>query len=681
MSKKRRGKNEVHAPMEEKVRDFTMIVPASQAKCRFEGMMEFIRKIVHEVNAVTLHANMLALAHVTRCMHVDSELPILNDSFYSSCYRVLSKSVHTDTLTNPDNQSLLDTMELLWGVRVGWLNTANHKNMAQIFGNSMDTAHGNYDNIALFDHMVPYIQAKYGIKMKGNAKHLCGRITKENDSVYTEEDTPYGLRERTDLSQIVATERELFRQAFVPGSAPTASKSEKYERRRRLLLYRRMMQQTILQNSTDERSYRNFSLIPVHDIGVKFIDIDFTTMLDLCSRFVNEQCTSLEARIRRENTGISKTALKNLIVQSKKEFRSNTLPPMIENAKNFRHWFRVPRKGQEEWVLGRTFRTNGYEFHFLYEKNKIRGPKRACRVPRSKQMWESDWDPEYTYRGGVGPSEAQNFAACDVGHHNLVTSISPTYESHQNGTFKFEKRNFSKKRYNHESKRTKVLKKWKRIARKADVRVMLHALTGSSLKTPEWETLAHAIRTRSGIYPRLYQYYNNKQFLKLKAEARMAARKTIDSLIHWITWGGSKPIGWGDGSKNTGFRGTSPGGPLKKIRRHAVKKGYNVTLVNEYRTSKSSPCCVGHDMARMIGPKKDGSRGPVHGVSICQGCGKTWDRDFAASVNIFDCFYNTQVNVGERPFYLRRYRVMGTRPLSGTWFSCFTYLGLESLKV
>jgi transposase len=288
-------------------------------------------------------------------------------------------------------------------------------------------------------------------------------------------------------------------------------------------------------------------------------------------------------------------------------------------------------------------------------------------------MWESDWDPEYKYTHThlVDPSEPQNFAACDVGHHNMVTAISPTKEVHANGTYAFEKRNFSKKRYDHESKRTRVLKKWKRIQKKIDVKEMVDELSYASLKTPFWEEIRRAVQIRSNIYAPLYTFYNNKQMLKLKAEARMAERRTIDSLVHWVTWGGTKPLGWGDGSKTTGFRGTSPGGPLKKIRRYAVKKGYNVTLVNEYRTSKSSPCCVGHDMARMIGPKKDGRMGPVHGVSICQGCGKTWDRDFSASVNIFDCFYNCQVNQGDRPFYLTKFRVRDTRPLSGTWFSFF----------
>ena len=99
------------------------------------------------------------------------------------------------------------------------------------------------------------------------------------------------------------------------------------------------------------------------------------------------------------------------------------------------------------------------------------------------------------------------------------------------------------------------------------------------------------------------------------------------------SYGKQKHIGWGGGGNNSGMKGTSPGGPIKKIRRHAKKMGYGITIINEYNTSKSSLCCHGHRNKCM----KDGhgeTQKTVHGVSICTKCGKTWNRDVVGSSNI-----------------------------------------------
>ena len=60
-----------------------------------------------------------------------------------------------------------------------------------------------------------------------------------------------------------------------------------------------------------------------------------------------------------------------------------------------------------------------------------------------------------------------------------------------------------------------------------------------------------------------------------------------------------------------------------------------VTLIYEFRTSKASLCCPGKENKRMYCRNVHRE---VHGVSICQGCGTTWNRDVVGASNILLCF-------------------------------------------
>ena len=149
-------------------------------------------------------------------------------------------------------------------------------------------------------------------------------------------------------------------------------------------------------------------------------------------------------------------------------------------------------------------------------------------------------------------------------------------------------------------------------------------------------------------------FYNNRQLRKLKFEARIAEQRAIDKLVHYITWEKKKVLGIGDCSKTTGFKSLSPGGPIKKIKRHAVKKGYHVSLVDEYNTSKKPACCFRIENAEMkcITDKdrlnKGKSSTTVHGLRICSVCRSTWNRDFSAGINIWYNYYNVAVKGDEK---------------------------------
>lgn len=115
---------------------------------------------------------------------------------------------------------------------------------------------------------------------------------------------------------------------------------------------------------------------------------------------------------------------------------------------------------------------------------------------------------------------------------------------------------------------------------------------------------------------------------------------------------------FGDCSKTTGFKSSTPGGPLKKIERRLKKKKNEAYEVNENYSTKASVCCHGHKNKKMTngyseekyknGKAKYCPR-EIHGILHCENCSRTWNRDWVGSINIYDIFVAT-LNQQARPY-------------------------------
>lgn len=242
-------------------------------------------------------------------------------------------------------------------------------------------------------------------------------------------------------------------------------------------------------------------------------------------------------------------------------------------------------------------------------------------------------------------------------------SPTGTGEPDRDGKRTFEKRFFTKKRYNHESKRNKKNKKTRKLQKSIVIKQRQAQLSKHTLKTAKYDKIVAAAKKHIAFYRIITKHYNNHQYRKLKFECRIAEQKTIDRVVNYITWEGTKVTGIGDCSKTTGFKSCSPGGPIKKIKRHAKKKGFKVCSVDEFCTSKVPACCK---KGELIGvPDGNGRRKRLedqgnnnndnnrttrlHGLRTCPTCHSTWNRDFSAGINIWDLLYNVGVLHQERP--------------------------------
>ena len=140
----------------------------------------------------------------------------------------------------------------------------------------METAATNYMNIALYDHMVNYVMAKYLIANKGHAKFMCSRITnKDNPLGYLV--IPKNLSmDESALDRIINEEHQIFWSAHNTHATDGVS----------LVKYHYQMLQAIQERNatTDDHNYKTFTLLPIRDKGVKFVMLDHPSMVSLWSR-------------------------------------------------------------------------------------------------------------------------------------------------------------------------------------------------------------------------------------------------------------------------------------------------------------------------------------------------------------------------------------------------------------
>ena len=161
-------------------------------------------------------------------------------------------------------------------------------------------------------------------------------------------------------------------------------------------------------------------------------------------------------------------------------------------------------------------------------------------------------------------------------------------------------------------------------------------ITENSLKTADTSAFLRSLYARRDTWQALYSINSNKKAKRMKLAMRARENKIIDRIIDYITWKGKVVPAIGDCSRTTGIKGTSPGGPLKKIGRRMIKRGYSAFEVQEQYSTKSSVCCQGAVNFDQPNGQPNATSDCVHGILICPKCRRTWNRDLVGAVNITD---------------------------------------------
>ena len=183
-------------------------------------------------------------------------------------------------------------------------------------------------------------------------------------------------------------------------------------------------------------------------------------------------------------------------------------------------------------------------------------------------------------------------------------------------------------------------------------------------KTLQYENFKSYLKKKNEINSKLFKFYENYIFRKLKLNGYINRLKSEQKLINRFTkiFGTPKDtiitIGDWEQRKHRKFKDPIKGIGFRKMFR---KSGFQVYLVDEFRTSCRCSNCEGGKCSKfreIRNPKPTKNNSFLsHGLLLCKkDCG-LWNRDENSSRNIYKIAYNA-INGKERPEYLSRSKVI-----------------------
>ena len=185
-------------------------------------------------------------------------------------------------------------------------------------------------------------------------------------------------------------------------------------------------------------------------------------------------------------------------------------------------------------------------------------------------------------------------------------------------------------------------------------------LSNYNRKTLQIDKFKEYLQAKNKLNHLLFGFYRKEIFRKLKMSAYINAKRTEQKMIQQFQDKFGKPdetilcIGDWEQRKQMKFKEPTIGIGMRTLFR---KRGYQVYLVDEFRTScRCSNCnggiCEKFKVGNHPNPKKEEMR-LIHGLLRCKnGCG-LWNRDRNGASNIYKIAYQA-IHKLERPTYLCR---------------------------
>ncbi|KAH9247236.1 hypothetical protein BASA81_015179 [Batrachochytrium salamandrivorans] len=225
-------------------------------------------------------------------------------------------------------------------------------------------------------------------------------------------------------------------------------------------------------------------------------------------------------------------------------------------------------------------------------------------------------------------------------------------------------------RYTQNQKRHETGEKKHRRARTKMARTLVEGKT-----VVDWETelstfsrkaltvsAAKAYFTKKNeVNAKLLPHYEQEAYRVLKWRAFVNRRRSEDRMVNRFRdkFGDEVVLGWGDWSRGSQMKFLEPtkGVGMRKLFSRA---GYEVVLVDEFRTSCTCFACEGGacEKFRVVENPRPWMRAkrPMvlrHGLLRCKTCERLWNRDRNGSLNIMRCAQAARLG-GQRPSYMTR---------------------------
>ena len=311
---------------------------------------------------------------------------------------------------------------------------------------------------------------------------------------------------------------------------------------------------------------------------------------------------------------------------------------------------------------------NHYQFHFMIETDGV-----GCSILLSKRCIK-DYSKSielYTNSESINYEKYQNknIVGIDPNKSDLIFCMD-SYGNKFRYTQCQRKKEIGFKRNREKLKNAKLETKILYAGELQNINQIESKLSFHSKKSMDLDSFFEYIKLKNKINKVLEEFYYRKVWRTIKFETVSRTKKSEQIMVNNFAEVFGDPnetvIGFGNyGSAH--MRGIEPvkGKGFRKTLRHA---GYEVFLVDEFRTSKMCSDCgkAGGECKTFSKRKEKKSKREsetkvetkkierlVHGLLRCQACLKIWNRDVNASTNICKIAL-LELKGGIRPDYLRR---------------------------
>lgn len=305
---------------------------------------------------------------------------------------------------------------------------------------------------------------------------------------------------------------------------------------------------------------------------------------------------------------------------------------------------------RNNFVFNDMIKTDGLGTSLLFIRRDLYGKERVPQTIEVKEQY-------ITEAPNKDELNQKKVVAIDPNKGDIIYCIDD-----ERTTFRYtaNQRRFETgtKRYNKDTIKMKETV----LPRGYTVQACENILAKHNSKTCDMEKFAEYIRYKTEINERLFEHYQQEKFRRYKFNIYTNTQRSEAQMINNFRRKYGEPedvvIAFGDHEQHKQMKYHEPTKDIG-MRRLFRKNGFQVYLVDEYRTSKRCNNC-GCDVENFLDrpskrPWRKGEVVKVHGLVRCTNanCKIKWNRDYNAALNILD-ISNSAIVGQERPVALRR---------------------------
>jgi len=406
-----------------------------------------------------------------------------------------------------------------------------------------------------------------------------------------------------------------------------------------------------IKNSNEEKPIKLFNILPLRtNIISKHITLDTCGLIQILLDGNKDLYKNYKKNNLYEKLWNTYFVLEDPIFYMNRNSRKNKYNECRYNIKN----------NNKKYDFNYMIKTDGVSVSILFGKLDENGNKMEYKI-ESENDNTSDENISYIEKIEITEEiKNNNFVCIDPNYGDLIYCGSEKNKEFKNFRYTQDQRRVETKDKKYRKIRSKI-KENEKIENKSIIELETE-LSNYNSKTSNMSEFIDYLCCKNKINYNLFEFYNREYHRKFKLNRYINTQKSESKMINNFKriYGEKCNVIFGDYDKGSyNMKGKEPV-ICKKLRRIFKNNGYNVYLINEFRTSKICNNCHNDELEKFIkrkskNPKNKEKEIMIHGLLRCNNvkCNVIHNRDKNAVKNMIYIVKHL-FETGERPSIFSR---------------------------